>query len=75
MAERPPAMKELRAMPLADLDAQQDRLRRELWQHRVKAKEGSLQQTHRLRALRRQIARIQTAARMAPRAAAEDTRT
>ena len=60
MAERRPTAKTLRALPAADLAAQRDTLRRELWQHRLKAKDGSLQQMHHLGALRRQIARILT---------------
>ncbi len=63
MPEKSPRAKELRAMPAAELSTQLQSLRSELWQHRVKTKDGSLQQTHRLGQLRRQIARIQTIAR------------
>ena len=35
-------------------------LRKEMWQHRTKAREGALQQNHVLGAARRQIARIHT---------------
>jgi len=60
MAEKRPHAKELRAMPEADLKAQLETLRRELWQQRIKVNDGSLQQTHQLRAGKRQIARILT---------------
>ena len=60
MAEKPPTAKALRALPAADLTAQRTALSQELWQHRLKAKDGSFQQTHRLGELRRQIARIST---------------
>lgn len=53
-------IKELRGQPDADLRGQVDALRRELWQQRQKIQDGSVQQTHQLRAGRRQIARIQT---------------
>ncbi len=52
--------KELRGMPVAELSSQLQLLRKELWQQRVKTKDGSLQQTHRLGQVRRQIARIHT---------------
>ena len=51
---------ELRALPDADLTAQLEKLRRDMWQNRLKAKDGSSLQTHQLLAFRRQIARIQT---------------
>ena len=60
MAEKRPGVKELRALPAVELQGHVQSLRQELWEHRVKAKQGALQQTHLLRALRRQIARIQT---------------
>ena len=60
MAQALPRATELRAVPKTELGTQLEQLRQELWQVRIKAKEGSLQQTHRLRALRRQIARVQT---------------
>ena len=52
--------KELRGMTAPDLHGQLEKLRRDLWQLRLKAKDGSLQQTHELAAMRRQIARIHT---------------
>ena len=55
-----PRTSELRALPDADLTAQLEKLRRDMWQNRLKAKDGSSQQTHQLLAFRRQIARIQT---------------
>ena len=55
-----PRTSELRALPDADLTAQLEKLRRDMWQNRLKAKDGSSQQTHHLLAFRRQIARIQT---------------
>ena len=60
MVEKRPHAKELRAMPEADLKAQLEIIRRELWQQRLKVKDGSLQQTHHLRTGKRQIARILT---------------
>ena len=60
MADKQPKAKELRTMPAADLNAQIQSLRQELWSHRTKARDGALQQTHVLRVLRRQEARIQT---------------
>ena len=63
MAEKYPGAKALRALPDADLTERLGGLRREQWQHRLKAKDGSLQQTHLLSALKRQIARLQTVLR------------
>ena len=60
MATKRPSTKDLRALPDADIRQQLDALRQELWQSRLKAKEGSLQQTHQIPAARRQIARIHT---------------
>ena len=60
MAEKLPKVKDLRALPATELQGQLQSLRQELWQHRLKAKDGSLQQTHQLRFVRRQIARVQT---------------
>ena len=68
MADATRATTDLRALPEADLRAQLDQLRGELWHKRIKLREGALQQTHDLRRLRRQIARVQTALR-APRQA------
>ena len=63
MSKKTPSAKELRAVPEADLKAQLEALRQELWQSRAKARQGALQQTHVLRSLRRQIARAQTVLR------------
>ena len=69
-----PRTSELRALPEADLNAQLEKLRRDMWQSRVKAKDGSSQQTHRLLAFRRQIARIQTLLTERKAASQEPTR-
>ena len=63
MAERLPKPKDLRGLSSGELTAQLEKLRQELWGHRVKAKEGALTQTHHLRFLRRQIARVHTVLR------------
>ncbi len=63
MATKRPKAKDLRAMLAADLEQQVAQLRQELWQQRLKARDGSLQQTHQLSAARRQVARIQTVLR------------
>ncbi len=47
----------------ADLQAQIQKARQELWGGRLKASEGAMQQPHRLRMLRRQIARLHTVLR------------
>lgn len=60
MAKKVPTSKELRAQAQADLAAQVDALRRDMWERRQKTQDGSLQQTHHARLLRRQIARIKT---------------
>ena len=60
MAEKRPTPQELRALPEADLESQAHTLRQELWQLRTKARDGSLQQTHVLPVVRRQLARLQT---------------
>ena len=52
--------KELRGMTAADLQGQLEKLRRELWQLRLKTKDGSLPQSHQLKIMRRQIARVHT---------------
>ena len=51
---------ELHALPDGDLQAQLDTLRKELWNHRLKLREGSLQQNHQVASMRRQIARVLT---------------
>ena len=60
MAEKQPTAAGLRALPDADIKAQREQLQKELWHLRLKAKEGSLQQLHQLRTMRRQVARINT---------------
>lgn len=58
--EKRPDTKELHTLPDADLQAQLDTLRKELWNHRLKLREGSLQQNHQVASARRQIARLLT---------------
>ncbi len=60
MADRLPTATELRGLPAADLATQLDALRQQLWQARIKIQEGSLQQGHQIRLLRRQMARVST---------------
>lgn len=60
MAAKRLGAKELRAQSAGELKEQIEQLRQELWQQRLKAREGGLQQTHQLSLGRRQIARIQT---------------
>ncbi len=60
MAEKSLGVKELRELSSADIQEQLGKLRGELWQLRLKAKEGAVQQTHQMLQIRRQIARIQT---------------
>ena len=63
MAEAWPRAKDLRALTAADMNGQLETLRKQLWEQRIKAKDGALQQTHGLRLMRRQIARVQTVLR------------
>ena len=63
MAEQRADAKALRALPPADLTAQVEAIRRERWEHRLKIADGSVRQTHRLRTLRRQLARVLTVLR------------
>ena len=58
--EKWPKIKELRTLPEAELQAQLHKARQRLWQDRLKAREGALQQTHELRLTKRYIARVQT---------------
>ncbi len=60
MAEKSPRAEALRALPVSDLQAQLRQLQQELWQHRLKTQDGSLQQTHLVRRMKRQIARVHT---------------
>jgi len=50
----------LRNVPEEELQSQLHNLRQELWQSRLKAKTGALQQTHQMQRARRSIARILT---------------
>ncbi len=70
MADKRPDAKALRNLPEADIRSQLAQLRNELWQGRLKAREGSLQQSHHLPVIRRQIARIETVLTEQRRAAA-----
>ena len=60
MAQKPLTTKELRVLTEKERVEQLQQRRRELWQYRMKAKDGSLQQPHVLRLTRRQIARLNT---------------
>ena len=60
MATKQPTTKDLRAMPEAEMRVQFEKIQQELWQRRVKAREGSLPQTHLISAMRRQLARMHT---------------
>ncbi len=60
MADKRPDAKTLRGLPEGEVRAQLSQLRNELWQGRLKARDGSLQQSHHLPVIRRQIARIET---------------
>lgn len=60
MTETLPRPQVLRASSAADLTLELEKLRKELWDARIKIKEGALAQTHRVPLLRRQIARIHT---------------
>ena len=63
MAEKLASAQELRGWPESDLHAQLEKCRQELWQLRLKAKDGALQQGHRLLMVRRQVARLLTVLR------------
>lgn len=60
MGERMPRAKDLRALSEEELKTKLQQAHRELWQHRLKAREGALQQVHALRGTKRQIARLST---------------
>lgn len=60
MANKRVRAKELRAQTAQELREQIVALRQDLWQQRLKAREGGLQQTHQLSASRRHLARIAT---------------
>ena len=65
MAQKLPKAKDLRALPEPELRNELDKIRQELWQARLKAKDGSLQQSHHMPLAKRHIARIQTILREA----------
>ena len=65
MAKPLVSTKDLRGMPAADMQQQLSKLRNDLWQHRIKAKDGALQQSHLIAGTRRQIARLLTILREA----------
>ena len=52
--------KDLREVPGTELQERLRQLQKELWQHRLKSVDGSLQQTHVIRTAKRDVARIQT---------------
>lgn len=60
MATAARSVKDLRALQDAELNGQLEALQKELWQARVHITEGASQQGHRLRELRRQVARVKT---------------
>ena len=64
---------QLRSLPEAELRAQIQALRQELWELRVKARDGSLQQNHLLPLARRQLARVATLLREQQQAPAPRT--
>ena len=57
---KPLRAKDLRDVPNTELQERLAQVRKELWQHRLKSIDGSLQQTHLITAARQNIARIQT---------------
>ena len=60
MADKRAKAKDLRALSTGELEEQVKTLRRELWTTRLKTRDGSLQQVHRVGVARRQIARLHT---------------
>ena len=60
MAQNLSKIKDLRALPDAEIRAELEKLRQERWQSRLKMKDGSLQQSHHMPLVKRQIARIHT---------------
>ncbi len=60
MADKRPKMSALRALPEQEVPSQVHTLHRELWTMRIKATDGSLQQPHQIRVIKRQIARLST---------------
>ena len=60
MAEKLSSAKDFRALAEDELKAHLEKLHQELWGHKLKTKDGSLTQNHRLRILKRQISRANT---------------
>jgi ribosomal protein L29 len=60
MSGKRPRPQELRALSGTELSAQLEKLKEELWQHRINTTEGAKPQVHEGRAIRRQLARILT---------------
>lgn len=52
--------KDLRDVPHTELKERLAQLQKELWQQRLKSIDGSLQHTHGITAVKRDIARVQT---------------
>ena len=65
MADKPASAKTLRGIPAAELQGQVETLRRDLWTARMQLRAGTTQQPHRVRRMRRQIARMATVLREA----------
>ena len=64
MAAKRPKARELRTISEAELRAQIDALRQELWETRLKARSGAgAPQVHQMRDARRQLARVLTVSR------------
>jgi large subunit ribosomal protein L29 len=74
MADKPASAKTLRGVPPAELQGQIETLRRDLWTSRLQQRAGTAQQPHRLRGMRRQIARLLTVLRESARGAAGSTK-
>ncbi len=64
MAEWRVRPEQLRGLSEEELNGQLQNLRRQLWDRRLKAKAGAFQQLHEFKALKRQIARVETVLRM-----------
>ena len=60
MAEPLAQAQALRGLAPEELQTQLGALRKQLWQDRIKSKEGALPQSHQFKRVRRQIARILT---------------
>ncbi len=66
MAQKLPKTKDLRVLPDPEIRTELEKLRQEQWQYRIKAKDGSLKQSHHLPLIKRQIARVLTVIRERP---------